>query len=290
MTEIFPNYYGEFHCIADRCEHNCCIGWEIDIDPETLAFYDLLDGEIGQTVRGGIERNECSHFKQDSNGRCALLREDGLCDIICNLGEEAPCDICRDHPRFRNFLPDRTETGLGLCCPEAARIILGQTENFTIPFPDGDEFGIFRQKIFDILQDDTVSLEDCIESALEICGVEQGDFGFSRLRKFFLSLERLDEKWEEKLALLDKDEHPTDLFVRAFRRLLCYFVFRHLSPDDLSGGISFAVLSFNIIRRIFAAETRRDFATLCDIARMYSSEIEYSDENLDAVFSLFEFE
>ena len=288
MTEVFPNYYGEFQCIADRCEHNCCIGWEIDIDPDTLAFYDALDGDFGKAVRDGIDRSDYPHFKQDKNGRCALLRADGLCDIICNLGEEALCDICRDHPRFRNFLPERTETGLGLCCPEAARIILGQEEKFTVPLSSDDRFGLFRQKIFDILQDETVSLDKCIESVLEICAAETVKIDFSRLSKFLLSLERLDSEWENKLALLENDEHPTGQFDRPFRRLLCYFVFRHMSPDDLSLGISFAVLSFEIIKRIFAGESIRDFATLCDIARMYSSEIEYSDENLDALFSLCE--
>ena len=32
-----PDFYRDFHCIADRCSDSCCIGWEIDIDPDTLA-------------------------------------------------------------------------------------------------------------------------------------------------------------------------------------------------------------------------------------------------------------
>ena len=39
MKEVFPNYYKKFKCIADKCKHNCCIGWEIDIDNDTLEFY-----------------------------------------------------------------------------------------------------------------------------------------------------------------------------------------------------------------------------------------------------------
>ena len=26
-----PSYYKTFQCIADKCEHSCCIGWEIEL-------------------------------------------------------------------------------------------------------------------------------------------------------------------------------------------------------------------------------------------------------------------
>ena len=35
MKLFAPKYYTEFSCIADRCRHSCCIGWEIDIDADT---------------------------------------------------------------------------------------------------------------------------------------------------------------------------------------------------------------------------------------------------------------
>lgn len=40
MKHLAPAYYGAFTCLADRCRDNCCIGWEIGIDPDTAAFYD----------------------------------------------------------------------------------------------------------------------------------------------------------------------------------------------------------------------------------------------------------
>ena len=289
MTEIFPNYYGEFQCIADRCDHNCCIGWEIDIDPDTLAFYEGL-GSAGKFITDAVLYGETPCFKQDERGRCALLDERGLCKIITSFGEEALCDICRDHPRFRNFLPDRTETGLGLCCPEAARIILGQREEFTVPYPDDDNFAALRQKVFSVLQDESVPLDDAVGAALDIVGGREIEADYNMLYVFFASLERLDKRWDGYLSLLTRNAEEFSGFDRAFRRLLCYFVFRHISPDNITYGVCFAALSYRVIRRIFAACDSRDFETLCDIARAYSAEIEYSDENLDAVFSLFEFE
>ena len=45
MTEIFPNYYDKFKCIADKCRHSCCIGWEIDIDDDTMELYNSIGDE-----------------------------------------------------------------------------------------------------------------------------------------------------------------------------------------------------------------------------------------------------
>jgi lysine-N-methylase len=57
---------------------------------------------------------------------------DRICDIITELGEDSLCHICHDHPRFRNVLGDRVELGLGLCCEAASRLILSQTEPFSL--------------------------------------------------------------------------------------------------------------------------------------------------------------
>ena len=51
MQEVFPSYYHKFHCIADKCKNSCCIGWEIDIDEETLEIYNYIDGEMGERIR-----------------------------------------------------------------------------------------------------------------------------------------------------------------------------------------------------------------------------------------------
>ena len=35
-----PTYFNEFACIGGACEDNCCIGWEVDIDDESLEVYN----------------------------------------------------------------------------------------------------------------------------------------------------------------------------------------------------------------------------------------------------------
>ena len=125
MKLIAPSYYKKFKCIADKCKNSCCVGWEIDVDAETDAFYQSVGGELGKRLAENIDRSgEIPHFKLCDGERCPFLNKNGLCDVITELGEGALCQICADHPRYRNFYSDRTEIGLGLCCEAAAELIL----------------------------------------------------------------------------------------------------------------------------------------------------------------------
>ena len=164
MNEIYPNYYHKFKCLAGACKHSCCIGWEIDIDADTLAFYESLDTPLGEKIRAGIGGVE-PHFILQEGERCPFLNEEGLCDIICECGESALCEICTLHPRFRNFYSGFTETGLGLCCEKAAQIIISEQEPFSISLPpenmlSEEECFFFhkREEVFSLLQNRELSI------------------------------------------------------------------------------------------------------------------------------------
>ena len=122
MKIYAPDSYPRFRCIADRCRHTCCVGWEIDIDPGTLAQYQRTGGETGQKLRESIALSPEPHFILSAGERCPFLTDRNLCELI--LQGLPLCQICADHPRFRNYWSDRVEMGLGLACEEAARIIL----------------------------------------------------------------------------------------------------------------------------------------------------------------------
>ncbi len=124
MRIYAPDYYPSFLCIAGACRHTCCEGWEIDIDEESLRRYRAMRGPFGRRIRQCISPEGTPHFILKEGERCPLLNESGLCDLILQRGEGALCQICADHPRFRNFWSDRVEVGLGLACEEAARLIL----------------------------------------------------------------------------------------------------------------------------------------------------------------------
>ena len=79
---VYPNYYPEFQCIASRCRHSCCIGWEIDIDPETAEYYAEIEGKLGEKLRANIAGGEEAHFCLGAEERCPFLTGENLCESI----------------------------------------------------------------------------------------------------------------------------------------------------------------------------------------------------------------
>ena len=127
MNLIYPDYYPKFQCLAGACPDTCCKDWQIILDPDTLARYRALPGELGERVRAslGEEGGETRFALQD--GHCPLLAADGLCDIQRALGEDALCRTCGSHPRFSEIYGLTEEQSLSVSCPAAARLLLERT-------------------------------------------------------------------------------------------------------------------------------------------------------------------
>lgn len=128
MINRYPSYYPLFHCIADSCQHSCCVGWEIDIDAESASRYQAMPGNFGEELRQKICWENPPHFRLQSDSRCPFLDSRGLCRLILEKGEEILCEICAQHPRFHNQYGNLRESGLGLCCEEAGRLLFAQKE------------------------------------------------------------------------------------------------------------------------------------------------------------------
>lgn len=245
---IVPEYYPRFRCIADRCRHNCCIGWEIDIDPDTYALYNTVDDDFGKRLQDGIVHGEQPCFRLCEGDRCVFLNERGLCDIILALGENALCDICTDHPRFRTYLGDDLRLGLGLCCEAACRLILDNPVRF-INADTGD----------------TVAVDTAVPSLSDTRTPAEW-------AAVYRSLERLDTAWDAYLDTLSLCVAFTNRQDSIRERLTAYFMFRHANAA-LAAHAAAVILTI-------AEAVSADFAELCEICRLYSAEIEYSDENV----------
>ncbi len=292
MDEIFPSYYHKFKCIADKCKNNCCIGWEIDIDEDTLDLYESIDGEIGDKIRKNIVGDE-PHFALKEDGRCPFLNESGLCDIILELGDGAICDICYLHPRFSSFYPSFTETGLGLSCEEAARIILSEEEKTTVNIPkninltkEEKEFFLEREEILKILQDREISLSERFSCLLKRYNIFSEISLLELLEKYY-SLERLSDKWTDLLETLKGYSFDEKIFLEfpiQFEQMAVYFIIRHLWDMGYENAIKFSYISTYFIgslcQRKMLDTGKISIEDVADISRMYSSEIEYSDENI----------
>ena len=86
MIFVRPDFYDDFACIASRCRHSCCVGWEIDIDSDALARWEGIGGPLGEKMRRSIAHDPTPHFVLAEGERCPLLRADGLCELILAEG------------------------------------------------------------------------------------------------------------------------------------------------------------------------------------------------------------
>lgn len=124
-----PRYYGEFRCIASACPDSCCKEWDVQVDPDSAARYRALEGPLGDRLRQVLVDRDGQTFMLQERGRCPMWQENGLCRIQSELGEEALCDVCTAFPRLRHDYGDFVELGLELSCPEAARLIFGDSDS-----------------------------------------------------------------------------------------------------------------------------------------------------------------
>ena len=298
MKQFVPDYYFNFQCLMGDCAHTCCEGWEIDIDEDAMARYRAQGGEFGETLKKHIdEENGC--FRLTEGNRCPFLNEKGLCEIIIRLGEGALCQICDDHPRFRTFFSDRVEIGLGLCCEAAARLILTRTEpmKLTELEDDGEEaFSLsdeeravlsFRDECLGIAQSRAIPLDERIGRLSALAGESRTQTDAEELIRFFLTLEVMNADWTKRLkALLKAPVRKRALSKEweiPFEQLLCYMIFRLVSGAAEDGEtklrLKMALRVTELLRAMLFCAPKPCMADFLEIARLYSSEIEYSDEN-----------
>ncbi len=135
-----PKYLNKFKCIADKCEDTCCAGWEIVIDEETYDYYENLSGSFGERLRSEIINDGEDNIFVLKNGNCAFLNENKLCDIYNELGEDGLCYTCKKYPRYMEEFGNLREIGISLSCPEAARIMLGDSNKMEFELNENDEF------------------------------------------------------------------------------------------------------------------------------------------------------
>ncbi len=173
MLYTIPDYYKEFHCIADKCEDTCCAGWQIVIDEISLEKYKWLAGDYRKTVWKNI--NWITHtFKQDKDKRCAFLNKDNLCDLCLYEGEKSFCRTCRMYPRHIEEFEGVREMSLSVSCPEVARILLNKKEPvryLTYEKPGEEEYEDFDPFLFSLLEDARTAMMGILQNRVLPIGV-----------------------------------------------------------------------------------------------------------------------
>lgn len=304
-----PAYFDDFRCIAGDCPDSCCKEWAVQVDPEAAARYRALPGALGYKLRQVLMEENGETVMTIENRRCPMWRDDGLCRIQAELGEEALCQVCRDFPRLRHDYGDFLELTLELSCPEAARLILNARPappaTQSLPGGEGDydplDMEILkatRQHMLSLLSDTGRPIPETLalallygchaqsdldsgemlpfapESALEEARSMEKPGDYRPMLDFFRSLEILTPEWE---AMLDR---PTPgSWTDHHLALARYFVERYwlqaISDFDLYSRVKLMLISCLLVRHIGGDIFRT--------AQLYSKELENNSDNVDAL-------
>ena len=271
MSVWVPDFYDDFRCKAGACTHNCCRGWEIDVDRESAEFYRQLPGPLGDALRRSLEQNEEGwHFRLTEDQRCPFLQEDGLCRLIRELGEESLCDICALHPRFFQELDTDELWGLGLSCEAVAELLLHRDRLLFLCRETGQ-----RQDLNGLLRMLGLTLPP---EALQY-RVRINEDRRRELLDRFQKTEPIDSHWPVELAGLEGSPLPEETGSAVYQMIYDYVFYRQielLADWGWEKVAAYARLSANLIALWDAKEPD----TVSHLRR-WSEQIEYSTENVE---------
>ena len=303
-------YFDAFRCTGGACPDSCCHEWAVAVDEEAAVRYLQMPGQLGEDLRRYLTQEDGDTILSLlPNGRCPMWREDGLCRLQAEAGEEALCHTCREFPRLRHDYGDFVEQDLELSCPEAAKWILFEDDTLvTKEIPDGEEPDYeddqmqtllrSREAVLELLGDKSYSLGEALAALLlygcrvqaELEGDEEAALepetelaiakkvakpgNMESIFSFFRDLEILKPQWKENLAA------PTPgPWLDIHRAAARYFVRRYwlqaVSDEDLLGRVKLIVISMLMLKHLGGDPV--------EAAQLYSKEIENNADNVDAL-------
>ncbi len=277
FTTIYPDFYKDFCCKADKCQHTCCAGWEIDIDASTADKYQQLTGQLGDTIRQNIvEVDGVWQFRLREDDRCPFLREDGLCELIRRADESILCDICSNHPRFFVTVGDYELAGVGLSCEKSCELLLAVTEPLCFQTESGDNLSLKE-----LLQSLSLPVSDkdlCYQTGIT---ADDAEFVLECMEK----TEPIDAAWTAQLLQLRSEPFAAGAEVPCvFDRIYQYILYRaleHVPAYGLGTVLSYVQLNTDFIYLTYCLTGQLD-----ESIRRWSEQIEYSTENVKLLLEL----
>ena len=284
MLSIFPKFYKNFLCKADKCKHSCCKGWEIDIDEETAGKYLAMTGELGAEIRQNIGKNEDSYFfKLTEDERCPFLQKNGLCKIILNIGEENICEICTMHPRFFTMLDDVELCGVGLSCEKTCELLLRDEKDLVFYIEDTEEELSFSEVLA------VIGLN--LPNEMQEFSLAVNAENINKVLEIMAKTEPIDENWSKELSIM-QDMDNVELKAKEYlensdknilNKIYQYILYRQLErlvDIDIEALINYAQYSilFIILHTMISKE-------LGESVRRWSEQIEYDTDNVDLILA-----
>lgn len=327
MIYTAPLYTKDFSCIADKCRDSCCIGWEIPVDEKTLKKYRKMRGALGEAIRESLseegcflltEGGRCPHL--DERGLCRIILAKGegaLCSIChehprfynalsdeeCEWGIGLACESAakiilsaEDPLQMRSSEREARANGAdGAVIPflKAERAEIGEIV-FRKKMPMDEKLLLIEKRAasfqdfldFSDISEQKFTFSECIKKSECFLTQER----FEKYKALLLSLDPMNEDFPRRCAGL-KMPSTLNENSKIFERLLYYFIYRYFitaaEDGDAQSKIGFAIFSTVMIYALCESEGRKTLEEIAEAAKDFSKEVEYSEENRDAVLDAF---
>lgn len=286
LITLYPSFYSRFTCKTGDCVHSCCVqDWEIDIDDDTAALYQSMDGPLGEEIRKAMRKNEETYYWDMKDGKCPFLNTQGLCRIVLEKGENALCDICAMHPRFFVYAGNFELAGTGLCCEKTVELLLEEKESLVFVTDYPEEKASLASLLHALGY--KADKKDLIfsPSISTIC--------YEQLLSHYEKTEPINAAWTASLLHMKMhvqkaadrvrqllEEIPSPHLTRIYQ----YILYRGLEKAE-TYGIP-AVMAYARESVDFILLATAFYGDLPEQVRLWSEQIEYDTENVDLLLSL----
>ena len=299
MISLYPTFYHTFQCKANQCHHTCCQKWTIDVDEETAKLYQTLPTPLGEDLRKFMTVDDEGYYFMfsDKQPTCPLLREDGLCRVVLELGEDSLCDTCHMHPRFYKYIEDLELCGVGLSCEESVEKLLA-TEGDQLQFTIEDDDCEFTAEDRPVLENIFDLLALGINPAICQFTLNHSIHYCQELVTIYKKTAPIDEEWTNQLAHLEAMLSSTtasttmDLLkadtidVSALNKVYQYILYRQI--DMLAEYSLESLVRYAFDATVFIALLTHQFGNLPEQIRRWSEQIEYDEDNVAFLFNEYE--
>ena len=325
MSTLVPSFYGAFRCEPSLCQHSCCIDWEIGVDEESLRRYRERTDALAKHICSHIAYHPEPSFVLTEDERCPFLQKDGLCSLIVAEGEAVLPEICREHPRFRNFYDgDITELSVGLSCEMAISRLLEEDKPYFLVYPEeidsltelsrlaptplsaahfsasaDKDFLLRKYELLSHFLDTDTTFFDALNTELSAHGLALFLKGVENACRALVTLETLEFDFQGAYELLSERIRTdgaraclgycrTSAYTEREKcSLFAMTLFRHATAESFYSLDT--ALAFSIFFVTLACCLCSEAAIDKQQAiRLISSEIEYSEENTDILLSAFD--
>ena len=180
-----------------------------------------------------------------------------------------------------------------MACEEACRIILRSDDyaHMILLEEDGKESDIpefdvlpYREELFRLLAEPSLSYEETLCCIEEHFCISPACYSDAHWQEALEALEYLDDTHKAMFSCYTSAPKRAKEWKKVSERFLAYFVYRHLAKaydlPSLRAYIGFCLLCERLFASLMGNPTYEDAE---EIARVLSEELEYSEENTDAL-------